>query len=441
MSIRAYKIIIIACLAVTLASLGLTAFMYFTWYGRYVGNGDTTTADDNAPLAAAVQVSLQDFDEEASAPDTTAYDQPAGPTLPPPPVVIGEKGAQRLQRVVFNPSIGDVHRLHYDRSWGVLLMAVVEPSGLRSIWRLDKDLKLTRVLSENGRPGEIFLEADSLGRVYAGFADPGTLYRSADLGQTWDLVADEIDGAFWTLADDGQGTVWGSLHAYNKAVLYRSTDDGLTWEAWQDFHEVFPEYATTYAEGDDRRSLRHLHAVDYRNGKLFVGVGDVTRFTVMSEDGGETWKQVWSEGFTASVPLADGSGLLLGPDRLQAHGVALYDFALGQTKEVWSPIPYDYAGYTYSLMQMDDIYYAAFHTETNEVDDFSGHSGIIVSPDGQTWYPFFTIEKLTNDARTDMFLATGEWYSYGHVSINGALYRFEPPLGRWFDVHTPFGEE
>ena len=118
----------------------------------------------------------------------------------------------------------------------------------------------------------------------------------------------------------------------------------------------------------------------------------------------------------------------------------MYDFKTGQTTEVWNPIPYDYAGYTYSLLRMDNVYYAAFHTETNEVADFTGHSGIIVSPDGRTWYPFLTFEKLTNKARTDMFLAPGEKFHYGYMTLNGGLYRFEQPIGRWFDVHQAFGE-
>ncbi|MBN1585626.1 hypothetical protein JW899_04645 [Candidatus Uhrbacteria bacterium] len=391
------------------------------------------------PLEADIAVQFVPVEEKAEQdPDSTVIGG-VEPVFPSFSVVVGEKMPHNLSRVDFSPTIGDIYRIHYDRPWNVLLMAVVEPSGLRSVWRLDRDLKLTRVLVENGRSGEIFLGSDSLGRVYAGFADPGTLYRTEDLGQTWKRVAEGIDGAFWAIADDGHGTLWGSLHAYNRAILYRSVDDGFTWEEWKDFQEVFPEYAKTYRSGDDRFELRHLHAVAYWKGRLFVGVGDVARFTVVSDDGGETWTRVWDEGFTASSVLADGSGLLLGPDRLQSHGVALYDPVANRTTEVWNPIPHGYAGYTYSIILMDGVYYAAFHTEANEVSEFSGHSGIIVSPDGRKWYPFLTFEKLTSTARTDMFLATGEQWVHGYLSLNGALYRFEPPFGRWFEMHEPFG--
>ncbi|MBU0625518.1 hypothetical protein KKF05_04205 [Patescibacteria group bacterium] len=369
----------------------------------------------------------------------------ADEALPLPPVRINLKSIQGLQRVDFNPQIGDVFNLHFDQDSGNLFLATVEPDQTRSIWRLSADLNIERVLSSDSQTGEIFLQADSRGVLYAGFANPGVLWRSEDLGDSWRLVADQIDGAFWALADDGRGTLWGALHAYNKALIYRSTDWGKTWQGWKDFHEVYPEYAVPYRAGDDRFSLRHLHSVAFYNNTLFVGVGDVTRFTVASQDKGETWQPIWSEGFTAGVPLKDRSGLLLGPDRLQTHGIALYDFASGKTTEVWSPIPYGYAGYTYSLLEMDGVYYAAFHTETNEVKEFSGKSGIIVSPDGYKWYPFLEFDPLTNWARTDIFMTAGKQVNSaislnGYITLNGALYLFEPPIGRWFEVHSAFGE-
>ncbi|MFH1047118.1 MAG: hypothetical protein V1738_02345 [Patescibacteria group bacterium] len=355
----------------------------------------------------------------------------------PPPVSIWPKSAQGLSRIEFNPSIGDIFHLHHDRLSGALFMAVVEPNGIKAIWRLGRDLSIKPVLRGNRMPGEIFLEADSNGVLYAGFSHPGDLYRSDDLGESWVRVADDIDGAFWSMADDGRGTLWGALHAYNKAWLYRSTDDGRSWIVWKDFQQIYSEHAVTYQDGDDRFALRHLHDVAHHEGKLFVGVGDVARFTVMSEDNGETWREVWSEGFTANVTLADRSGILLGPDRLQTHGIALYEFATGRTVEVWSPIPYGYSGYAYSMMEMNGVYYAAFHTETNEVEEFSGKSGIIVSPNGKDWYPFLELGAVTNWARTDIFMAPGKFLE-GYITLNGALYKFEPPIGRWFDVHKMF---
>jgi hypothetical protein len=178
--------------------------------------------------------------------------------------------------------------------------------------------------------------------------------------------------------------------------------------------------------------------VAYLDGKLFVGTGDVVRMTLMSENGGVNWREVWDEGFTAHTPLADGTGLVFGPDRLRARGVAVYRLGDENAQEVWNPVPYGYSGYTYSMLEMGGIYYAAFHTETTGVPDFEGKSGVIVSPDAQTWYPFLELGAVSSWARTDIFMAPGEdWY--GYITLNGALYRFEAPIGRWFEVHEPFG--
>ncbi|MDD5251191.1 MAG: sialidase family protein [Patescibacteria group bacterium] len=372
---------------------------------------------------------------EAVPPPTTEI-----PTPPPPPVQILPMNAQRLERVEFNPFIGDIFRVVYDRSSENLFMTVVESDGMRGVWKLSKDLQIERVLKGNNKAGEVFLGQTTTGVLIAQFDNPGSIYRSVDLGRTWQKVSGDIDGAFWQIADDGKGTVWGALHAYNKAILYRSTDDGLTWEPWRDFQKLYPEYATTYAAGDNRLKLRHLHSVAYLNGRLFVGTGDMARFTFMSSDNGETWKKIWDEGFTASVPLEDRSGLILGPDRLQARGLAVYKLSDGSATEVWQPRQYGYAGYTYSMTDVGGSYFAAFHNETNETSTFTGRSGIIVSPDGYRWYPFLEFEKLNNWARTDIFMTPlNQWQ--GYVTLNGGLYRFEAPIGRWYEMHKAFGDK
>jgi hypothetical protein len=412
--------------------------------GRYAEKSPWSAESPISPVVLSPSPSGGVVTDAIAPPDETETTDDVNANLsvppePPPPVSIQPMTAQRLRRVDFYPAIGDINRIVYDTSQRVLFMAVVEPNGMRSVFSLTSDLQMKRLLSFDQSPGEIFLGQDSTGVLFACFANPGTLFRSIDLGVTWEKVADGLGGAFWQIADDGRGTVWGAMHAWNKAIVYRSTDSGRTWHEWKDFQKIYPEYAVTYAAGDDRFKLRHLHAVSYVNGKLFVGVGDVARFTVMSDDGGETWKQIWSEGYTASATLADGSGMLLGPDRLQAHGIAHYDFGTGKTTEVWSPIPYGYAGYTYSMLEIEGDYFAAFHTETNEVEWFSGKSGIVVSPDGRKWYPFLEFDALTNWARTDIFMSKAERFS-GYVTLNGALYLFEPPIGRWFEIHKAFGE-
>jgi hypothetical protein len=184
--------------------------------------------------------------------------------------------------------------------------------------------------------------------------------------------------------------------------------------------------------------MRHLHGVFYDQHlhQLVVGTGDVARFALMSPDDGKTWKRVWDEGFTSAIPMSGGFRWLLGPDQLHAHGLAVYDAASGTTQEVWSPIPYNYAGYVYSLLNVNGIYYAAIHTEANEVGEVVPKFGIIASPDGQTWYPFLEYGPLTNHARTNVWLASAPTYVY--ASVNGVLYAFRPLDQAWFQDKTPF---
>ncbi len=341
------------------------------------------------------------------------------------------------QRVPLPDTIGDVHQLYYDTSLLTLFMAVTEPDGQRSIWKLPENGKAERVFTASGGSGVIGIMADSQGVIYVQHDHPDRLYRSDDGLKTWRLVLRDY-GTFWSIADDGKGNVYGTTHDWNRAVLYRSPNDGYDWEPWIDFQQLFPQYAKTYRDGDDRFLLRHLHGVIYdtHKGQIIVGTGDVARFAFMSPDEGKTWKKVWDEGFTASVAMSGGSRWLLGPDQLHGHGLAIYDAETQTTKEVWNPIPYNYAGYAYSLLNVNGIYYAAFHTEANEVDAVVPKFGVIASPDGQTWYPFLEWGPLGSHARTDVYLAAAPTYIY--ASLNGALYAFRPLEADWFKTQTPF---
>jgi len=315
-------------------------------------------------------------------------------------------------------------------------MAVIEQDGLRSIWKLHQDHTFDRVLSMNKEAGEIFLGGDKRGNLYAGFDNPGFLYRSDDGGEKWRLCARDLDGMFWEIADDGNGTLWGSQHAWNKAILWRSEDDGRSWYPWKDFQKIFPDDAVTYAPGDDRFRLRHLHGVIYVNGQLFVGTGDVARYTLRSDDRGETWTKVWDEGFTAAVVTTDGKSILFGPDKLRSHGLVLYDLDTKKIKQVWDPAPFNYSGYTYSIINFNGIYFVAFHVEANEVDSLTSKFGVIASPDTVRWFPYYEMGPLNHFARTDMYLVQAK--DKGYLSLDGSLYEFVP-LDRWsFDLLKPF---
>jgi len=383
-----------------------------------------------------------------ASPESSATSQPMAPTeeqagapsvgyLPPPNRNLTGSTLGR-QRVPLPDVISDIHQIYYHTPTLTLFMSVTEPDGRRSIWKLPENGKAERVLSASDQTGEISIFGDSKGVIYFQYDHPARLYRSADGLKTWYLVLKDY-GSFWNIADDGNGTVYGGTHDVNRAVLYRSQNDGFDWEPWIDFQQLFPQYAVTYAAGDSRFLLRHLHEVvyDQHTQQLIVGTGDVARFAFMSPDQGKTWQKIWDEGFTSAIPMSGGFRWLLGPDQLHGHGLAIYDASAKSTVAVWNPIPFNYAGYVYSLLDVDGIYYAAIHTEANEVGAVVPKFGIIASPDGYTWYPFLEYGPLTNHARTNIWLASAP--SYVYASVNGALYAFRPLDQDWFKGKTPFG--
>ena len=355
----------------------------------------------------------------------------------PPPTVDLSGSKIGNQRVPGFDGIGDIHQLYFHLPSYTLFMGVTAPGGLRSVWRLKENSRPERVFASTEGEGEIAVFGDSRGRLYIQHDNPCRLYRSEDAFRTWELVH-ESPCMFWQMADDGKGTLFATLHAYNKAVLFRSTDDGHTWEAWKDFQKLFSADAVRYDPEDDRFRLRHLHGVIYneKSTLLMVGTGDVARYALQSWDDGETWKKFWDEGFTAWTVMSGGNRYLLGPDELHRHGIVLYDIWNGRVREVWNPTSHGYAGYTYSMVNVDGIYYVAFHTEANEVEEIVPKFGIIVSPDGERWYQFLEWGPLGNHARTDIWLAPAPGLVY--ASINGALYAFRPLDQKWFSGKEPF---
>lgn len=391
----------------------------------------------NVELAAPEPPPVEEIakTEEAKQGSEQTVSRPVAYFPPPSTDLTGSKLG--TQRVPGTADIGDVYQVYWHDVSQALYMAVIEPSRLRSIWRVAEDGAVERVFAANTAPGEIRIMGDGKGVMYVLHDNPTRVYRTADAFKTWHTVIENQE-LFWQIAHDGRKTVYGSLHGYNSAWLYRSPDDGFSWEPWIDFQKVLPADAVQYDPNDPRLRLRHLHGVIYndKSDLLLVGTGDVARYTLESRDDGRTWKKVWDEGFTAWVQMSGGNRYLLCPDRLRGPGIALYDIWAGTVKEVWNPKPYNYAGYCYSIINVDAIYYAAFHTEANEVEEVVPKSGIIVSPDGEAWYPFLEWDPLSRHARTNIWLAAAPGRVY--ASLNGALYAFKPLADDWFASRQPF---
>ncbi len=401
-----------------------------------VTNIDQATTD--AEAEAIKKAATQSADEGRSTEIRVAA--PIPDQYFPPPSVNLSGGKIGNQQVPYTDTIGDIHQTLFYLPTYTLFMAVTEPNGMRAIWQLKEHAKPERVMAAGTAKGDIAVFGGSRGEIYVQYDNPCQLFRSGDGLKTWRLVH-ESPCMFWNMADDGKGNVYAALHDWNTAVLYRSQDDGFTWEAWKDFQKLFPAYAAPYADGDNRFKLRHLHDVIYdpQSDRLVVGTGDVARFAFESADDGNTWKQIWDEGFTSHVAMSGGDRYLLGPDQLHSHGIGLYDVRKGTVTEVWNPTPYNFAGYCYSIVNVDGVYYAAFHTEANEVDSVVPTFGVIVSPDGINWYRFMEWGPLGHHARTDIWLTPAPGLVY--ASVNGALYAFRPLDKAWFSDKLPFGAE
>jgi len=103
----------------------------------------------------------------------------------------------------------------------------------------------------------------------------GTMYRSADFGDTWETIQDlPYDGSLFGTAGTGRGNevlVWGL-----RGNMYRSSDFGDTWEQIQLETPDGGELQATLSSGQLSE-----------DGKLVVvGVGGVV---VISEDNGRTF--------------------------------------------------------------------------------------------------------------------------------------------------------
>jgi len=384
---------------------------------------------DVAPLDVTVEP------ETPPVPIETVTTEPV-PYLPPPSVNL--TGATLGKQVVpGTDDHGDIGQLHYSPSDDMLYAAMVEANGLRSVWRLEPRGDFVRVFAEDTRPGEVRILGDGTGTKYVELNNPDRVYRTDDDFRTWYQVLKD-KGIFWNVAADGKGTVYGALHSHNEPILYRSLDAGTTWDPWIDFREVFPADAVPYDANDDRNKLRHLHDVffDAKTNSIVVGTGDIARYTLRSEDNGLSWTKVWGEGFTAHTAMSgEPSRYLLCPDKLNGPGIALFDGWNRTLKETFSPGKNGYAGFCYSIVNVDGTYYASFHTETNDVAYEAPKSGVVVSPNGEEWYTFLEWEPLTHSARTDIWLAAAPGRIY--ASINGRLYAFAPLDPTWFAFKKP----
>jgi len=391
------------------------------------------------PVMPAEEIRHPEILSATSSAETTLTPPPEAATtteiIPPPAKPSIRPSAAGTLPVEATSNLGSIGTIAWHSGAKTLFMAVYEPNNGRAIWKLPPDGVPVKVLQADPGTADITVTIDDTGAVYAEWDSPPEIVRSDDEGATWTQVLGGV-GTFWQIATGPGDVRYGTLHEDNQALLYRSLDGGLSWSAWMDFQKILPQDATRYDPFDHHFRLRHLHGVIIQKNTLLVGTGDVARYTMASTDTGQTWRQVWDEGFTASTATSEGDAVLLAPDQLNSHGIVKLDLATLTPREVWNPIPYGWAGFCYSMLDVGGFYYAGMHTEPNSVSSLKPKYGVIVSPDGERWYPLLTLGPVSQDADSSLWLAKGDGDVY--VSISGELYTLPPIDASWFRGKTPF---
>ena len=135
-----------------------------------------------------------------------------------------------------------------------------------------------RVVGRHGIDAASMLHVSGRGTIFV--SGRGGFARSGDGGVTWARPLG--DWSCWRMAEDPRsGTLFVGTYVWPKsldrpATLFRSDDDGVTWELlWRD------------------PRLHHVHsiAVDAATGRLFLSTGDTpSKGHGYSDDGGRTWR-------------------------------------------------------------------------------------------------------------------------------------------------------
>lgn len=297
-----------------------------------------------------------------------------------------------------------------------VLLVVKETDNKIALWNYVNN-KFVRVLKPQNTKDEIDGFIHSIGPyLYFDINNPRTFYRSADNGKTWEIILPTKE-TFWSMALGENGLYYGTAWSWDSPWLYVSDENGKNWEVWKDFKKIFPEYTEQY-DNNGRSYLRHLHDVAIHGNNMLVGTGDLARFTLLSQDGGVSWKKIWNEGFTAHLFLPNDRILLAGDK--PSSPMAIYNFKTKKTSIAWSPSNIGWSGYIYSLLEKDNKYYLASHIENGVQLKY----GVMGSCDGLNWRVIWELQPNKSPDYNTAFLADGPGKII-YLSLNGKLYQLQ----------------
>ncbi|WP_442636621.1 hypothetical protein [Rossellomorea marisflavi] len=280
-------------------------------------------------------------------------------------------------------------------------------------------------------PNWLFFDGNRIYGTRAGGLASRLVY-SDNYGNTWNLIKDfgfQIQGFF----KDSRGYMYVSC-TVNKCV-YKSTDQGITWNEWLTFtHQGAEAYQWSFAEdyqgnlyigqyGNVRpegnpsawvsiaylwkskngesieridyfvdKTDKHIHKVfvDKYTNFLYVTIGDGNKYVYYSMDQGATWKRIGEEGVkTGYTGLTSHKGAVFGCDDVEPEKNNIWKTNDLIKWEKSYAIPLKFNMQMYSIMSFEDgEIWATCHNEWQLTDK---KSALVRSTDGGVTWEVYAI--------------------------------------------------
>jgi len=266
----------------------------------------------------------------------------------------------------------------------------------------------------------------------------GVIYKSGDLGETWDLMYQTPYDNISSIATLPSGTFLASSYMF----VLRSQDGGFTWDSVPN-----PDIARLQALEDGR-----LFGTTWYNGLL------------ESEDEGASWNCAGFSGEEVSVVQGDPDGWVYAGVNIKGvarkdAGATDWEFANhGIVASVLQGLRADSFGNLYgmtgpdwlffwnsgtsewSLIPLPEVYYSYLYTAPPNTVIVSSENYMDISTDGgASWVPidYFGASKMVF-ASNGRWLAAGQYWSGGDVKVG--VFRSDDQGNTWEDVNLPVEE-
>ena len=228
---------------------------------------------------------------------------------------------------------------------------------------------LPRPETYNVDPNNFF--ENNRGHIFIGHDFTNSLVKSTDRGITW--TDNWISGGNYSYGMNSEGHIFrGSIHGQ----IYRSTDDGDTWE------EVVGEYELFDHDHEGSGEIREIIFDKYSNGYSYFGIS--------TTDNGRTWF-IDEDKSDHPVRAIDSTGRLLSimgihPYRMTSNNNSEWEYIPsgllhGEFNHPWNDLAVSPNGYIYLALKYAGLYrsndqYVSVENEKDEIEA----GGISLSP-------------------------------------------------------------